>query len=247
MRTIALIRLLLLCMPLPIWQGCTTATEANQKEANLSATGDVTTPHSPRYTSHPNITATLFWIGEAADADNNHITNIESAWDDNWLQHYGGLDTPRRTTLFPRDFTPKENPFYCALPYNDFDDNGNRRTDAIQRVPWASEKRWDENESIVKNRWVAITDQNRTLYAQWEDAGPFVYDDADYVFGTRYPRNRRNRQAGIDLSPACWIYLGYDTRAMDNDIRVTWYFVDANEVPEGPWKKIVTTRQISWK
>jgi len=198
---------------------------------------------------HHAITATLFWVGEAADESNAFIANDRSAWDDFWQQHYGGVDTPDRTTLMPADFTPGENPFYIALPYNDFMEDGSRNPDAMAVIPWAGEKAWGEEASIVKNRWIALYDpeHNRTAYAQWEDAGPFVYDDAAYLFGGAAPRNRRNDAAGIDLSPAVWIYLGYDTRSGENRAKIDWYFVDADAVPEGPWKRIVTTRQTSWE
>ena len=205
-----------------------------------------TTPASAKYTLHENITATLFWVGEDESPDNHQITNVMSAWDDSWLKHYGGIDTPERTTLFPA-FKPKENPFYFALPYSDFDDNGNRREDAFKVIPWAGEKTWTQEESIVKNRWIKIEANGKTAYAQWEDAGPFEYNDIDYVFGTATPKNRDNNHAGLDLSPAVWIYLGYDTRNMDNQAKMNWQFVNKEDVPNGPWMDVVTYRQISWQ
>jgi hypothetical protein len=195
---------------------------------------------------HTNITATLFWVGESESEDNHQITNAESAWDDNWQTHYGGVDTPVRTTLFP-DFKPNENPFYFALPYSDFDDNGNRRENAVDIIPWGKEKAWTDEESIVKNRWIKIIDQNKTVYAQWEDAGPFEYDDTGYVFGTATPKNTENDHAGLDLSPAVWIYLGYDTQNMDNKAKMSWQFVPEEEVPNGPWREVVTYSQIRWE
>ena len=74
-----------------------------------------------KYPLHENITATVFWIGEPGSEENGYIPNNSSAWDDLWLQHYGGVDDPsNRNGYFPANFTPKENPFYIALPYNDF-------------------------------------------------------------------------------------------------------------------------------
>jgi len=205
-----------------------------------------TTPSSPNYPLHENITATLFWIGENESPDNHQITNVESAWDDNWLKHYGGVDTPERTTLLPT-FKPNENPFYFALPYSDFDDNGNRREDAIKVIPWANEKTWKDDESMVKNRWIKIEANGKTAYAQWEDAGPFEYDDTAYVFGTSAPKSSYNNHAGLDLSPAVWIYLGFDTRNMDNQAKMNWQFVNREDVPNGPWMEVVTYRQVSWQ
>ncbi len=205
----------------------------------------LTTYDITSYPLHRDITATLFWIGEDADIENGYIANHASAWDDDWLSHYGGIDSPRRTTLFPADFTPHENPFYYALPYNDFDDSGVRRSD-VSRIPWYASREWDDDTSIVKNRWIRITDGTKTVYAQWEDSGPFVYDDTAYVFGTARPANTLNNHAGIDLSPAVWIYLGYDTTHLDTSASITWQFVEETEVPDGPWKQIITTRQITW-
>ena len=56
----------------------------------------------------------------------------------------------------------------------------------------------------MKNRWVKISRENRgsvrTCYGQVEDAGPYVYDDARYVFG--HADQRPAHSAGIDVSPA---------------------------------------------
>ena len=36
---------------------------------------------------------------------------------------------------------------------------------------------------MCKNRWVRLSRGGKTCYAQWEDVGPFVSDDAAYVNG----------------------------------------------------------------
>ncbi len=223
-----------------------TIPEAEENNMTSGSQQDLEPSASQRYPLHRNITATLFWVGETESEANHQITNSVSAWDDHWMAHYGGVDTPDRQTLFP-PFTPHENPFYFALPYNDFDDFGNRRDDVLTVIPWAKERFWEANESMVKNRWIEIVHNGKKVYAQWEDAGPFVYDDAAYVFGDATPANRFNDRAGLDLSPAVWIYLGYDTRREDNRAKVDWRFVNEEEVPEGPWRSIVTTRQIDWE
>jgi hypothetical protein len=75
-----------------------------------------------QYPLHKDITVTIFWIGEEGTDENSYIPNSQSAWDSNWKDHYGGIDDPyKRNGFFPKDFTPQENPFYFALPYNDFD------------------------------------------------------------------------------------------------------------------------------
>jgi hypothetical protein len=51
--------------------------------------------------------------------------------------------------------------------------------------------------SILRNHWVRVERGGRVVYAQWEDTGPMVYNDTDYVFGSARPTYK---PAGIDLS-----------------------------------------------
>ena len=198
---------------------------------------------STHYPLHQNITVTIFWIGEEGNEENDYIPNLQSVWDDKWLEHYGGVDDPNnRNGYFPADFTPLENPFYYALPYNDFDENGERKADVDQVIYWSGEQEWGELESMCKNRWIKITKGNKSVYAQWEDAGPFGEDDADYVFGDALPKNELNDDAGLDVSPAVRDFLSLS----DIDV-VNWRFVDFSEVPAGPWTEIITTSQIYWE
>ncbi len=196
-----------------------------------------------KYPLHKDITATVFWVGEESGPENNYIPNLQSAWDDEWQQHYGGTDDPvNRNGYYPAEFTPRENPFYFALPYNDFDASGERKASAYKYVYWASEKNWGDHESMCKNQWIKITFNQKTAYAQWEDVGPFETDDYKYVFGTAKPQNKENDNAGLDVSPAVRDFLGLS--GMD---KVEWQFVDFKDVPDGPWRTIVTTSQVNWK
>jgi hypothetical protein len=210
--------------------------------------------HGAAYPLHTNITATVFWIGEPV-GNGSSEDNALSAYDDAWLAHYGGVDDPdhRRTPPYFPPFTPGENPFYLDLPYSDFTSDGTPRPDRADVVPWASElPTGDGPFSLMKNRWVRIrhrtADGTRTCYSQIEDAGPYVYDDAAYVFGRddRRPRNRLARRAGMDVSPAVRDCLGFDGLNTDTN-RVAWQFVDAAAVPVGPWRRVVTTRQVFWR
>ncbi|MFZ1654367.1 MAG: hypothetical protein WBO92_02375 [Candidatus Moraniibacteriota bacterium] len=196
------------------------------------------------YYRHEDISVTLFWVGERADEDNQGIPNRRSAWDDSWEQHYGGFDDPddRNADYFPAGFLPKENPFYFALPYNDFDEDGVRRAEAYSVVPWAGVETWGEKESMLKNRWIKIIKGGKVAYAQWEDVGPFEEDDAAYVFGTADPKSETNQHAGLDLSPAVNDYL--DLKGVDS---VSWQFIEEADVPAGPWKEVVTRSQVTWK
>jgi len=69
-----------------------------------------------------NIVTTVFWVGEQAGG-NNPVPNYKSCWDANWTSNYGGFDTPEPSlcagNYIPASFTPRQNPFYLRLPYND--------------------------------------------------------------------------------------------------------------------------------
>src|SRR5262249_47003360 len=81
-----------------------------------------------RYPWKSNIVTTVFWIGEKPSG-NNPVPNRTSSWDKQWTKNYGGLDDPdcaHRSNYMPASFTPKLNPFYCALPYNDKAREGHR-------------------------------------------------------------------------------------------------------------------------
>jgi hypothetical protein len=178
-----------------------------------------------------NVVATVFWVGEVATA-HNPTPNTSSAWDGNWVSNFGGCDDPeRRAGYLPAGFTPRLNPFYVALPYNDVAAGGVHRPEASEVVPWFWETYRGDGISVCKGRWVAIHHRGRVCYAQWEDVGPFEVDHWEYVFGPEAPRANRNGGAGIDLSPATRDFLGLTSGAT-----VEWRFVEEREVPPGPWR-----------
>ena len=186
-----------------------------------------------RFAWKTDIVTTVFWIGEKPSG-NNPVPNRSSSWDSNWTRSYGGYDDPKRTNrrdYIPSAFTPRQNPFYCALPYNDKTSNGHRR-EAPQVVPWFKEAYQGPAVSTCKGRWIAIRKGNRVAYAQWEDAGPFRTDHWQYVFGDERPKPNLNRGAGLDVSPAIRDFLGLQ----DTDV-TDWKFVDFKDVPHGPWSR----------
>ena len=177
------------------------------------------------------IVTTVFWIGEQPGG-NNLIPNRTSAWDKQWAKSYGGFDDPNpanRRSCLPVKFTPRQNPFYCALPYNDKAHTGHR-PEAPRVVPWFQEAYRGPAVSTCKDRWVAIRKGNRIAYAQWEDAGPFRTDHWQYVFGNERPKPNLNKGAGLDVSPAVRDYLSLKQTDVTD-----WQFVDFGEVPRGPW------------
>lgn len=199
----------------------------------------VSAPSAPvvgfgKYPWHRNIMTTVFWIGERPTA-RNPVPNNRSAWDANWARNYGGYDNPDPRyrdprTYAPRGFVPRQNPFYIALPYCDVS-RGNTKSEAKKIIPWFRECFEKEGKSVLKGRWIAIHHGGRTVFAQWEDCGPFRTDHWQYVFGNERPRPNLNRGAGLDISPAVRDYL-----AMGKNDLCDWKFVDAASVPDGPWK-----------
>jgi hypothetical protein len=186
-----------------------------------------------RYPWKRHIVTTVFWIGENPSG-NNPVPNCSSSWDKNWARSYGGFDDPNRThreNYIPVKFIPRQNPFYCALPYNDKATNGHR-PEAPRVVPWYQDAYQGPAVSVCKDRWVAIHKDGRTVYAQWEDAGPFRTDNWQYVFGNERPKPNLNKGAGLDVSPAVRDYLGLQPTDVTD-----WKFVDFKDVPYGPWSK----------
>ena len=91
---------------------------------------------SSRYPWKENIVTTVFNIGELP-TKNNPTPNHSSSWDPNWEENYGGFDDPETTHrrgFLPPGFTPRQNPFYCALPYNDVT-RGSTKAEAKVVIP----------------------------------------------------------------------------------------------------------------
>jgi hypothetical protein len=205
--------------------------ERSNASSSSSPTASGARSGTPSLT-HQNIITTVFWAGEPADSDNGYITNTASAWDSHWQANYGGVDAPTgRNDYLPGGFTPRENPFYVALPYNDITNGGSRKTTATNCMFVGTAKA-----SWCKNNWIMIKKGNRVAYAQWEDAGPFGEDDVAYVFGLAAPHNVSGAHAGLDVSPAVRDFL-----SLQDVDHTDWSFVPASSVPAGPWKQIITT------
>ena len=204
-------------------------------------TSNVTTPApsdvNSRYPWKRQIVTTTFWIGEKP-SKNNPVPNQASSWDDHWAKNYGGTDDPdttHRTSDFtPIGFTPGQNPFYVALPYNDVE-HGMNKPEAARIIPWFAKDFKTPGHSVCKDRWIAIRNPRtgKVCYAQWEDAGPFRTDNWQYVFGNDRPKPNLNHGAGLDVSPAVRDFLG-----MNSSDVTDWKFVDFDEIPQGPWAKL---------
>ena len=185
-----------------------------------------------RFPWKTNIVTTVFWVGEQPTA-NNPVPNTKSSWDANWAANYGGYDTPdasARRNFIPVSFTPRQNPFYVALPYNDVT-HGRHKPEAALVIPWFKQQFREQGQSVCKGRWLAIRKGNRICYAQWEDCGPFRTDHFQYVFQNERPKPNLNRGAGLDVSPAVRDYLGIGSTDVTD-----WQFVEVRDVPAGPWR-----------
>ncbi len=186
------------------------------------------------------VTSTIFWIGELPTS-RNPTPNCKSSWDQQWSANFGGYDDPDPTNRIadfanndfrPKSFTPKLNPFYIALPYNDVLGYGRHKPEAARVIPWFARLQPAPGKTVCKGRWVQIYNGRRSCYAQWEDCGPWVTDDWEFVFGTKPPKTTQNGKAGIDISPSVRDYL-----SIRSGQKVHWRFVEASQVPYGPWKK----------
>jgi hypothetical protein len=175
---------------------------------------------------------TIFWIGEDANAENAFIPNYASYWDPNWLKNFGGVDSPvHRDGYMPSAFRPRQNPFYVALPYGERKETGGLKESA-KKIP----RRGTGKEPLTRNRWVEVRYKGKSCFAQWQDVGPYESDDFDFVFGdASKPKNTFGLKAGLDISPAAAQYLG-----MRDSANTEWRFVEEKDLPDGPWKAIVT-------
>jgi hypothetical protein len=192
-----------------------------QKSLNLHSSLTLSSGYSPTFGPwKTGITATTFCVGEPPTQ--NHPGNLASAWDPNWTA------------------TSKwRNPFYVALPYNDVA-GGHTKPGARSIIPWFQQAFVRDGQSVLKDRWIAVRKGDRVCYAQWEDVGPFQVDHWQYVFGDEMPRPNVNHNAGIDLSPAVQDYL--EMSGMD---QCDWKFVEAKEIPVGPWKYRDNSKLVS--
>ena len=189
-------------------------------------------PATTHFAWKTNIVTTVFWIGEQAGG-NNPVPNYKSSWDADWTGNYGGFDNPdssARRNYIPVAFVPRQNPFYCALPYNDVT-HGQFKPEAPLVIPWFKQTYTEAGHSVCQHRWIAIRKGNRTCYAQWEDCGPFRTDHFQYVFQNERPKPNLNHGAGLDVSPAIRDYLGLAPTDVTD-----WQFVEVRDVPAGPWR-----------
>jgi hypothetical protein len=164
------------------------------------------TSTSTHYPWKTNIVTIVFWIGEQSTQGSRSM----SSWDQNWMQNYGGIDDPdpnARQNYIPTKFVPRQNPFYCALPYNDVT-HGQFKPEVPLVIPWFRTAYTEPGRSVCKDSWLAIRKGNRVCYAQWEDTGPFRDDHFQYVFQNERPEPNAKHGAGWKCHPQSATTLG---------------------------------------
>jgi TonB family protein len=178
------------------------------------------------------VVTTVFWVGKQQSAGKTSPQH-QSVWDKDWLKSFGGVDNPEpaaRHDYIPISFVPGQNPFYCALPYNDVE-QGRFKPEAPTVIPWFKQVHAEPGKSVCKDRWVAIRKGDRIGYAQWEDCGPFRTDHFQYVFQNERPTSNASHGAGLSVSPAVRDHLGLAPTDVTD-----WRFVEVSDVPPGPWR-----------
>jgi TonB family protein len=204
----------------------------------MSPMADAVTTTSSAPTARPsgdvfpwktNVVTTVFWVGEK-QATGKASPQHQSVWDKDWLKNFGGVDDPEpsaRHDYIPISFVPRQNPFYCALPYNDVE-QGQFKPEAPIVIPWFKQVHAEPGQSVCKDRWVAIRREDRICYAQWEDCGPVRTDHFQYVFQNERPTRHG---AGLSVSPAVRDHLSLASTDVAD-----WRFVEVSDVPPGPWR-----------
>jgi TonB family protein len=179
-----------------------------------------------------NVVTIVFWVGEE-QVTGKTSPQHQSVWDKDWLKSFGGVDNPEpaaRHDYIPISFVPRQNPFYCALPYNDVE-QGQFKSEAPIVVPWFKQVHAEPGQSVCKDRWVAIRKGVRICYAQWEDCGPFRTDHFQYVFQNERATPNAGNGAGLSVSPAVRDHLGLASTDVTD-----WRFIEVSDVPPGPWR-----------
>ena len=195
-------------------------------------------------------------LGQAAsgtDCSGSPVGGCDGVPSGTTLATFGCSTEPRTAanSYFPTSpgVHPAENPFYLDLPFDDVN-NAAAFKARCAVVPWAGQYPASDCSntgfSYMKNHWVRIIGPNgHSCYGQIEDAGPFTYDDRAYVFGSSdaRPASAQANNAGLDVSPALNGCLGFKELDGDSD-KVSWQFVDASQVPAGPWTIVETTSPV---
>lgn len=207
--------------------------DVSARTQNSSRQTELTTGNEVhKYAEHA-VRASVYGVGEDADASNDYISNFPSAWSSDSVRDFGGVDPLQRR----RDFTSLHNTYYFALPAAEFDENG-LIPGAREKSPWAAESsRLSKEQSLFKGRWIRVQSGEKKIYAQWHDVGPNEEADYAYVFGNGSvkPVNTFGVKAGLDLSPDAAHALGF---GLDEGFQqVVWSFVDESDVPDGPWRE----------
>jgi len=204
----------------------------------LSTLPGTATPAS-QLATHDNITTTFFQAGTPAGEGDRGISNQSSAWYADWSAHICGVDRDGSRQIAQANC---DSLYYAALPCADYDQTGPILSHTRQS-PW----RASATHSAFKNRWIEVRRDSHIVYVQWEDVGPLYEDDCSYVFGTSRPRQEKTGaiDSALDISPAAFKMLSGGDLSI-GEIKTSWRFVEASDVPAGPWRTNITTADPDW-
>lgn len=191
---------------------------------------------------HTDIKTTFVQGGAPAGEYDQGQTNQQARWYDDWAEHLCTIDLDGSRQLRQHGC---DNLYYFALPCSDIGKDGDWSQAMIDKSPWTQIK---TDESPFKNQWIRVDYQGKSIYAQWEDTGPYYQYDCDYVFGEQRPKQEHAHSpalSALDLSPRSFADLtGGDLDI--GEIQASWQFVPANQVPDGPWLVNPTTTGPDW-
>ncbi len=182
--------------------------------------------------------------------DSKNKASFRADWKNNIITTY--FDGSGGTNTWGESLD-KGNQYYFALPYRDF---------AFEVDGVDQENVGEDYYGIkdVKNRWIEIyyPEEDRYVYAQWRDVGPWNIYDPHYVFEDERPYAeigidmgwlgyyRETNKAGLDVSPKVMKYLIDQDDGEEPDkgkIVTNWRLVDEEQVPDGPWQQNVSTKK----
>ena len=179
-----------------------------------------------------NVGTIVFWVGEEQSAGKTSPQH-QSVWDKDWLKNFGGVDTPEsaaRHDYIPVSFVPGQNPFYCALPYNDVE-HGQFKPEAPTVIPWFKQ---DIRSRVNLCARIAGSPYARGIESATRNgkiAARFAPTISTDVFQNERPTQNASHDAGLSVSPAVRDHLGLAPAEVTD-----WRFVEVSDVPPGPWR-----------
>ena len=103
-----------------------------------------------------------------------------------------------RRNYIPVAFVPRQNPFYCALPYNDVE-HGQFKPEAPLVIPSFKQSYSGPGQSVCRHRWIAFAKGTASATRSGKIAGHF----ARIIFNMFSETNGRNR---MSITAPDWMF-----------------------------------------